>query len=69
MTWNGDKNKIVLVFLILVFLVAFMAIAFLKPDDGQTFQTLGGLLTGAFAALVMEMKGEKPPPGGPPSAP
>ncbi len=60
-----DKVVRVLSFFIALFTIVVLMIAWLRPDDGQTFSVFSGLLTGFAAALLMRFQADRPlpPPG------
>lgn len=57
----GDK---LLVALVVFFTLGMCVISKWSPNDGQTFQVLGGMATGSLAAFLTRMTGKKdqPPP-------
>jgi hypothetical protein len=65
MNWNGDKNKIILVGLVVFFMACFMAMLILRPGDDKVFIFFSGLITGVMSAMTRDMKSEPsaPPPG------
>jgi hypothetical protein len=63
--WNGDKNKIILVGLVLVFLIAYLAVLFLHPENDKALTFLTGTIGALLLTLGRDMKSEPsaPPPG------
>jgi len=65
MNWNGDKNKIILVGLVLVFLIAYLAVLFTHPENDKALTFLTGTIGALLLTLGRDMKSEPqaPPPG------
>lgn len=64
MNWRDDKVILVLCFFTMMFSGITLTVVWLRPSDGQTFQTFTGLLSGFTGALLMHLRGEKGPPPG-----
>jgi hypothetical protein len=62
--WREDKTLLTLGFFTVFFAVVVLLLIWLRNDDGQSYQTYAGLLTGFAGALMMHLKGEKVPPAG-----
>jgi len=68
MNWRQDKSIIVLGVFTLIFAAITLAIAWLRPADGQTYQTFVSLLSGFAGALLLKLNpsATHPPPPSPP---
>jgi hypothetical protein len=65
MTLPDDKVIRVLAFFVVFFSGIVLAVAWFRPDDGQTFSVFSGMLGGFGGALLMRFQPEKvPPPAG-----
>jgi drug/metabolite transporter superfamily protein YnfA len=64
MNWREDKTLVVLGIGTIFFSIIVLVLTWLKPNDGQTYQMFGGLLTGFAGALLLMLKGDKVPPAG-----
>ena len=62
--WREDKSVIVLSFFILVFAGMTLGIVWLRPTDGQTYQTFVSLLSGFTGALLLHLNPQKVAPAG-----
>ena len=62
--WREDKSVIVLSFFILVFAGMTLGIVWLRPTDGQTYQTFVSLLSGFVGAILLHLNPQKVPPQG-----
>lgn len=63
-SWKEDKNVIVNSFFIIFFTFVILVVVWLRPSDGQTYQTFVAMLSGFGGALLMDMKTVKTPPTG-----
>ncbi len=63
-TWKDDKNVIVSGFFIIFFTFVVLGVVWLRPNDGQTYQTFVAMLSGFGGALLMDMKTVKGVPPG-----
>jgi hypothetical protein len=64
LNWREDKTLLILCAFTFFFTMVTLSVVWLRPTDGQTYQTCSGLLTGFAGALMMHLKGEKVPPAG-----
>jgi hypothetical protein len=64
MTWREDKTLLTLAFFTVFFTVVVLAVVWLRPNDGQTFQTFVTMMAGFAGGLTLHLKGEKAPPPG-----
>lgn len=65
MDWKNDKALVVLSFFTIFFAGVTLGVAFLRPNDGQLYQTFVSLLSGFGGAILLHLKpADKPiPPG------
>lgn len=65
MSWKEHRGEIILCSFTVFFTAVMLVVSFVKPDDGQLYQTVSGLLTGFAGALLMRLTPgkEQPPPG------
>ncbi len=64
MNWREDKTLIVLSAFTVLFALMTLLVAWFRPNDGQTYQTVATQLAGFSGALVMHLRGEKATPPG-----
>lgn len=64
MTWREDKTLLVLAAFTVLFAAITLLVVWLRPNDGQTYQTFVTQLAGFSGALMMHLKGEKVAPPG-----
>ena len=64
MNWREDKELFVLGFFTLFFSVVALLIVWLRPNDGQTYQTFVSLLSGFVGALLLRLNPQKVAPPG-----
>jgi hypothetical protein len=62
--WREDKAVLVLGFFTLFFSVTALLIVWLRPNDGQTYQTFVSLLSGFVGALLLHLNPQKAAPAG-----
>lgn len=60
MNLPDDKVIRILSFFVVFFTVIVLLIAFIRPDDGQTFSVFAGMLGSFGGALLMRFQPEKP---------
>lgn len=64
MTWREDKTLLVLAIFTVFFAAITLFVTWLRPSDGQLYQTFVTQLAGFSGALMMHLKGDKVPPAG-----
>ena len=64
MNWREDKSVLVLGFFTLFFSVVSLLIVWLRPSDGQTYQTFVSLLSGFVGAFLLHLNPQKVAPPG-----
>jgi len=67
MKWQEDKAVFVLGFFTIFFTAIALVVVWLRPEDGQTYQTFVGLLSGFAGAILLKLNPSavKGPPSGP----
>ena len=64
MNWREDKAVLVLGFFTIFFSGIALLIVWLRPNDGQTYQTFVSLLSGFVGALLLHLNPQKVSPAG-----
>jgi hypothetical protein len=64
MNWREDKAIIVLGFFTVFFAAITLGIVWLRPNDGQTYQTFVATMSGFTGALLLHLNPQKVPPAG-----
>lgn len=64
MNWREDKELFVLAFFTVFFSVISLLVVWLRPNDGQTYQTFVSLLSGCAGALLLRLNPSKVAPQG-----
>lgn len=64
MNWREDKAILVLGFFTVFFAGITLLIVWLRPNDGQTYQTFVSLLSGFVGALLLHLNPQKVAPPG-----
>lgn len=64
MNWREDKAILTLGFFTFFFSLVTLLIVWLRPNDGQTYQTFVSLLSGFVGALLLHLNPQKVPPAG-----
>jgi hypothetical protein len=64
MNWREDKAILVLGFFTVVFSAITLLIVWLRPNDGQTYQTFVSLLSGFVGALLLRLNPQNVAPQG-----
>ena len=62
--WREDKAILVLGFFTVFFAGITLVIVWLRPNDGQTYQTYVSLLSGFAGAMLLHLNPQKAPPAG-----
>jgi hypothetical protein len=64
MNWREDKAILVLGFFTVFFAGITLLVVWLRPSDGQTYQTFVSLLSGFVGALLLHLNPQKVAPPG-----
>jgi hypothetical protein len=62
--WREDKAILTLGFFTVFFACITLGVVWLRPDDGQTYQTFVSLLSGFVGAILLHLNPQKVPPQG-----
>lgn len=62
--WREDKAILVLGFFTCFFSCITLGVVWLRPTDGQTYQTFVSLLSGFVGAILLHLNPQKVPPAG-----
>ena len=64
LNWREDKAILVLSFFAIFFSAITLLVVWLRPSDGQTYQTFVGLLSGFAGAILLHLNPQKVAPSG-----
>ncbi len=64
MNWREDRTLLTLSFFTIFFTAVVLVCVFIRPNDGQLYQTFATLMAGFAGALSLHMTGAKAPPAG-----
>ena len=64
MNWREDKAILVLGFFTVFFTGVTLMVVWLRPNDGQTYQTFVATMSGFTGALLLHLNPRKAPPAG-----
>ena len=62
--WREDKAILTLAFFTVFFACITLGVVWLRPNDGQTYQTFVSLLSGFVGAILLHLNPQKVPPAG-----
>ncbi len=64
MSWREDKALFVLGFFTIFFALVVLLVVWVRPTDGQTYQTFATMLSGFGGALTLYLTGKSGTPPG-----